>query len=239
MVFLSVIIPTYNSEITIERCLNSLLVQTYQNFEVCIIDGGSSDGTITKVNTFCSYFKNIKVVSEPDHGVYDAMNKGIDIAQGDWLYFMGSDDEVFDKDVFLDIFNTTTSKKHGIIYGSAYIREDAVWAKAGQVYDGFFDMKKLFIKNICHQAIFYKKELFQRFGKYNIQYFVCADWEINLRFFSKTEFIYLDRIIANFYGGGLSSQANVDPIEHDLKKLRKKTLREYSIRRLSSFLGFT
>lgn len=239
MVFLSVIIPTYNSEKTIERCLNSLVVQTYQNFEICILDGGSSDATVTKVNNFRSYFKNIRIVSEPDQGVYDAMNKGIDIAQGDWLYFLGSDDELFDKDVFSDIFNTPTSKKHGIIYGSAYVCDDTSWAKAGQVYDGLFDIRKLLLKNICHQAIFYKKELFQRFGKYKIQYSVCADWEINLRFFSKSESIYLDRIIANFYGGGLSSKADDDLLGRDIEKLRKQTLKEYNLRRLTSFIRFT
>ncbi|MBW4668545.1 MAG: glycosyltransferase [Cyanomargarita calcarea GSE-NOS-MK-12-04C] len=235
MSFLSVIIPTYNSSETIERCLNSLICQTYQKFEICVLDGGSSDGTIAKVNNFHDHFKNIKIVSEPDKGVYDAMNKGIDLAEGKWLYFMGSDDEIFDKDVFLDISNTPVLKKHGIIYGNTYISDDTSWAKAGQVYDGYFDIKKLLTKNICHQAIFYRKELFQRFGKYKLQYPVCGDWEINLRFFSKTDSIYLDRIIAKFYGGGLSSKPENDPIGHDLKKLRQQALKDYYLRKITSF----
>lgn len=236
MVSLSVIVPTYNSEKTIDRCLKSVIFQTYQNLEICILDGGSSDNTIKKVENFCSSFKNIKIVSEPDQGVYDAMNKGIDIAQGNWLYFLGSDDEVFDTDVFLDISNTLASKKFGIIYGNVYISDDTLWAKAGEVYDGFFDLKKLLNKNICHQAIFYRKELFQRFGKYNLKYPVCADWEINLRLFPKTDSFYLDRIIANFSGGGLSSKLVNDPIASDLEKIRQKAIFEYNLRKLTSFM---
>jgi len=238
MVILSVIIPTYNSEKTIQRCLNSIIYQNFQNFEICIIDGASLDQTVSKVSNFRSNFKNIKIVSEPDQGVYDAMNKGIDIAQGDWLYFLGSDDEVFDKDVFLDIFNISLPKRCGMIYGNAYVHDDTLWAKAGQVYDGLFDIRKILSRNICHQAIFYKKELFQRFGKYKLQYSVCADWELNIRLFPKTEAIYLDRIIAKFYGGGLSTTANDDLIGRDLKALKKQALRAYHLRRITSFFRF-
>ncbi|GAX44185.1 family 2 glycosyl transferase [Tolypothrix sp. NIES-4075] len=239
MTFLSVIIPTYNSEKTIERCLNSLIVQTYQNFDICIIDGASSDGTIAKVSSFRSYFKDIRIVSEQDKGVYDAMNKGIDIARGDWLYFLGSDDEVFDKDVFADIFNTPIQKKSGFIYGNVvYIGDDASWIKSGQVYDGLFDIRKLLTKNICHQAIFYRKDLFKRFGKYKLQYPVLADWEMNLRLFSKTKCIYLDKNIAKYYGGGLSSTGIDTMMLRDLEKSRKKILIEYKLRQLTSFFRF-
>lgn len=100
MFFLSVIIPTYNSENTIEKCLDSLLAQTFKDFEICIIDGGSLDNTLTIATCYRTQFKNIRIVSEPDEGVYDAMNRGIDFASGKWLYFLGSDDKVFDPFVF-------------------------------------------------------------------------------------------------------------------------------------------
>jgi glycosyltransferase involved in cell wall biosynthesis len=224
MAFLSVIIPTFNSERTIARCLNSIIFQTYQNFEICIIDGGSSDKTIDKVSNFRSHFKNIRIISEPDKGTYDAMNKGITMAQGDWLYFLGSDDEVLDEDVFADVFNNPISRKCEMLYGNVHVHGDTSWAKAGQLYDGLFDLEKLFSKNICHQAIFYRKELFQWWGNYKIKYPICADWDLNIRFFSRTQSIYLDRTIANFYGGGLSSRAIDDPIGTDLEYLRKQAL---------------
>jgi glycosyltransferase involved in cell wall biosynthesis len=237
MSFLSVIIPTYNSEATIERCLNSLAGQTYQDFEICIIDGASSDETIAKVNKFYTQFKHIRILSEPDKGVYDAMNKGVDISKGEWLYFLGSDDEISDDKLFSDIFKTAFQKDCGIIYGNVRITGNTSWAKDGQIYDGEFDMKQLLAKNVCHQAIFYRKILFDKLGKYNTRYPAYADWELNLRFFPRTKFEYLDRTIANFYVGGISSQFVIDPIREDISILRKKALAEYYLYRFVPFLN--
>ena len=238
MNLLSVIIPTYNSKETIERCLKSLIFQTYQNFEICIIDGGSSDKTIDKVINFRSHFKNIRIISESDKGTYDAMNKGIDIAQGDWVYFLGSDDEVYDENVFSDIFRADLEKNFGILYGNVHINGDTSWAKDGQLYDGEFLIQKLLTRNICHQAIFYRRKLFNKLGKYNLRYPICADWELNLRFFPKTKSKYLDRTIATFHGGGISSQPIIDPIGEDWNILRKKALIEYNLHRFIPHLRF-
>jgi glycosyltransferase involved in cell wall biosynthesis len=238
MNFLSIVIPTYNSEETIGRCLKSLILQTYRNFEICIVDGGSWDKTIEQASNFRSHFKNIRIISESDKGTYDAMNKGIDMAQGDWLYFLGSDDEILDEDVFLDIFNRPISRKCEMLYGNVCVHGDTAWARAGELYDGLFDLEKLLSKNICHQAIFYRKELFQWWGNYKIQYPICADWDLNLRFFTRTQSIYLDRTIANFYGGGISSGVIDDPIGKDLEELRKRALKSYQLYRITSFMKF-
>ncbi len=238
MVLLSVIIPTYNSEATIERCLKSLFSQSFKDFEICIIDGASVDTTLSIIARLRPHFKNIRVLSERDKGTYDAMNKAIDIAKGDWLYFLGSDDEVYDQYVFADIFKQPVPCKCGVIYGNVHLSTDAAWAKAGRIYDGFFDLDKLLNNNICHQAIFYRKELFQRFERYKIQYRVCADWEVNLRFFSRTEFKYVERTIANFYGGGLSSQITSDQMAQDIERIRKRTRREYKLQKITSFFQF-
>jgi glycosyltransferase involved in cell wall biosynthesis len=236
MYTLSVIIPTYNSDKTLERCLNSLISQTYKDFQICIIDGDSSDQTIAIASDFRYHFSNIIIVSEKDSGTYDAMNKGINIAQGDWLYFLGSDDEIFDENVFADIFKNTYEKTNEIIYGNVIINGDTVWAKDGEIYNGQFDIDRLLTRNICHQSIFYRKRLFKKLGNYNLRYPICADWELNLRFFSVTESKYLDRIIAKFYGGGISSQPVIDPIGKDLTLLRKKTLLKYNLYKFMSSL---
>lgn len=239
MFLLSVIIPTYNSELTIERCLLSLTSQKFKDFEVCIIDGISTDKTIDIVCDFRKHFKSLKIIIESDKGIYDAMNKGIDISQGQWLYFLGSDDQIADQNVFADIFKSIISTKLDIIYGSVYISGDTSWAISGQIYDGEFDIHKLLTKNICHQAIFYKKNLFKKFGKYKIQYPVCADWDINLRVFPKSKSLYINRVIADFAGGGISSSVdNEDPIGNDLKKLRRQALMSYRLHRLTSLWTF-
>jgi len=88
MFLLSVIIPTYKAEATLERCLQSLAQQTFKEFEICLLDGASGDQTVAIAASFHSTFKNLgikfRIISESDRGVYDAMNKGIDLAQGQW-----------------------------------------------------------------------------------------------------------------------------------------------------------
>ena len=238
MVFLSIIIPSYNSELTIERCLDSLSIQTYQDFEVCIIDASSSDNTLSRVSQFRSKFQNIRILSESDRGTYDAMNKGIDLAKGEWIYFLGSDDEIHDEHVFADMFKVDPDKNCGMIYGDVRVCGDTLWAKDGQIYNGKFSIEHLLERNICHQAIFYRTKMFKKLGKYNLRYPVCADWELNLRFFPKTKSNYLDRIIANFYGGGISSKVAIDPIGDDLKFLRKKAFVIYNLYRLVPSMNF-
>jgi glycosyltransferase involved in cell wall biosynthesis len=239
MPLLSVIIPTYNSEATIERCLHSLISQTNQNFEICIIDGASSDLTIAKVCSFRAYFDRIGILSETDKGTYDAMNKGIDLAKGEWIYFLGSDDEIYDENVFTDIFKINPDKNCGIVYGNVRIDGDTPWAKNGQIYDGEFSIEQLLERNICHQAIFYRKKMFETLGKYNLRYPICADWELNIRFFPRTKPKYLDRIIANFYGGGISSKDAIDPIGEDLRLLQKKAFFYYNLHKLVPCKRFT
>jgi glycosyltransferase involved in cell wall biosynthesis len=233
MTLLSVIIPTYNSQHKISRCLQSLCQQTFKDFEICIIDGLSSDKTIDLIQEFADSFPNIRIVREPDQGAYDAMNKGIELAEGNWLYFLGSDDELADQDVFADVFQADFSR-YGMIYGDVHVWGDTSWAESGRIYDGKFNLLKLFKRNICHQAIFYKKDLFLRYGKYKIHYHICADWEINLRFFPKTSSKYINRVISNFYSGGLSTKNNADSIVDDLRKLKSKALMEYSLYRVLS-----
>jgi glycosyltransferase involved in cell wall biosynthesis len=241
MTLLSVIVPTFNSELTINRCLDSLICQSFQDFEILIIDASSTDKTLSNIDLFRSKFQNIRILSESDLGTYDAMNKGIDLAGGDWIYFFGSDDEIYDEiydeNVFADIFKVSPEKNCGIIYGNVWIDGSTSWAKDGQIYDGEFQFVQLLSKNICHQAIFYRRQIFRKLGKYNLRYPICADWELNMRVFSRTKSKYLDRIIAVFYGGGISSGVVVDPILKDLTALRIKAMTAYILYRLLPLLN--
>jgi glycosyltransferase involved in cell wall biosynthesis len=238
MTYISVVIPTFNSESTIERCLNSLSIQIHQDFEVCVIDASSSDNTLAIVNKFRAKFQNIRILSESDRGTYDAMNKGIDIARGEWIYFLGSDDEIHDPTVFADIFKVNPDKNYGIVYGNVRIDGATPWAKDGQIYDGEFSIQQLLERNICHQAIFYRTKMFKKLGKYNLRYPICADWELNIKFFTKTKAKYINRIIANFHGGGISSQSLADPIGDDLDSLRKKALFLHTLHKFVPHINF-
>ena len=176
--FFSIIIPTYNSSATLAECLESILNQSYQNFEILIVDGVSNDSTIDIINEYAKTNSNIRWVSENDNGIYDAMNKGIKMASADWIYFLGSDDSLFSNDTLLSVKNELDG--FNVIYGNV-----ARKCYSGP-YDGEFTQEKIYHQNICHQAIFLNKRVFKVIGYFNQKYKCHADWDHNLKwFFSK------------------------------------------------------
>ncbi|MFV0311345.1 MAG: glycosyltransferase family 2 protein [Dysgonomonas sp.] len=202
MSLFSIIIPTFNSSLTIRACIKSVLDQTFSDFEILIMDGVSNDETLDIIESYND--KRIHIYSEKDSGIYDAMNKGVDKAKGEWLYFIGSDDKLYNNTVLETVFLNIRKTKKKIIYGSVEIVGDSGWAKDGEIYDGYFNLNKLLRKNICHQAIFYKKSIFKKMGYFNTSYVICADYDFNLKCYSNYGFLYLDIIIAKFRGGNTS-----------------------------------
>ena len=201
----SIIIPTYNASKTLENCINSIAGQTYKSWEIIIVDGVSTDGTIELLNRIASKFSQIKFLSEKDNGIYDAMNKGIDIARGSWIIFLGADDQLDNNNILMEVNELLNDTHARLLYGNAKLMGDLAWGKDGTIYDGPFTVRKLFKKNICHQAIFYHRTVFKQIGNYNTRYFVCADWDFNLRCFAKMDVEYIDLIVSKFHGGGFST----------------------------------
>lgn len=202
MYFFSIIIPTYNSEATIQAALTSVKIQQFSNFEVLVIDGKSSDKTIELSNQFRLEGLNLTCISEPDNGIYDAMNKGIAAAKGEYLYFLGSDDTLFNEQVLHQVADSINLQPADLIYGNVLM------STSGQCYDGAFTYEKLLTKNISHQAIFYKRTIFQQLGGYNLKYKLHADWDFNLTCF-KNETVqkaYIELIVAHFTEGSTSSK---------------------------------
>lgn len=216
---ISVIIPSYNAGKTIGAALNSVLEQVYDNIEIVVVDGLSKDNTADIVNGYKDH-NNIIFISEKDKGVYDAMNKGIVRATGDWLFFLGADDTIYTKDTFANIFNNDKPEilNADIVYGNILFQDSR------KVYAGSFSKWKLLRKNISHQAIFYKKTLFDRFGGYDLKYPLLADYVYNLVLFSNNDLkkVYVDDIIAIFCEEGLSSK-NRDLV---FKKDRSEIIRQ-------------
>jgi glycosyltransferase involved in cell wall biosynthesis len=201
----SIIVPTFDSGLSLSNCLTSIVNQTFTDYEVIIIDNNSKDNTLEIISDFSSKHNNIRWISESDRGIYDAMNKGIKIAKGSWLYFMGSDDRFYNNSVLSQISDSIKLTPNKILYGNVLIDGDAGWAKNGQIYDGEFTLLKLIDRNISHQAIFYHKSVFKRQGGFNRKYEICADWDLNLRLWSSYTFYFSDLIIAVFKGGNSSS----------------------------------
>ena len=197
---LSVVLPTFNSGLTLERCLSTLFSQEFAHFEILLVDGVSTDNTLSIAENFKQQYGRMTILSEKDEGTYDAMNKGIAMAKGKWLYFLGSDDWLYNNKVFGDIFGNPEVLKYDVIYANVF--------RTGlqKVYDGPFSNKKLIAKNICHQAIFYQRTVFAITGMYNTRYKILADWDHNYKWFfnpaiSKT---HVDLVVANYTDHGMS-----------------------------------
>ena len=198
---ITVITVVFNGVKTLEETIKSVVNQTYPNVEYLIIDGGSTDGTldiIKKYEDVIDYW-----VSEPDNGIYDAMNKGIILIFGTWVYFLNSGDLIFNSNVFKDIL-INISNDFDFIYGNVFIKPIH-----NKIYDGLFSTYKLITKNINHQAIFYKKKLFTQYGFYNTKYYPSADHEFNLKIFKNSKKKYIDHVIAIYNEQGYSS-INID-----------------------------
>ena len=198
---ISIITPTLNAEETIEACILNVKNQTYLNKEHLIIDGHSTDGTLKILKKHAKNNPHLKWITDNDEGIYYAMNRGIDLSSGDWLYFMGSGDIFYSHTVLDDIFNRMDVSNYDVIYGNV------MWGNTGQLYDGQFSRLKLIQKNICHQAIFVRKTVFDRVGKFDIKYKVLADWVFNMQWYNKEEIrhCYIDNIIAKYNLDGNSS----------------------------------
>ena len=224
----SIIVVTYNAAATLQACLDSIYAQTYPNIELIVIDGNSSDGTqeILKANTTRIAFWQ----SEPDKGIYDAMNKALQHITGDWVYFLGADDEL------LPAFSAFAKELSGdnTIYYANVIHKGT--KRAGEV--SAYYMAKV---GLYHQSIIYPAVAFKHSG-YNTRYRVFADWAFNMQCFGKSfNFKYCDYIIANYSHKGLSSHAVDTEFEKDrsgiiLKNFGLKIWLRYRFRRVKERL---
>jgi glycosyltransferase involved in cell wall biosynthesis len=216
----SIIIATYNCATTIEQTIRSVTSQDFVGLELIIIDGGSNDGTLDIIKNHARAIDYW--LSEPDRGVYDAFNKGIALAHGTWLYFLGGDDRFADDHVLQRVFSRPLKGK--MIYGNVLLEGAGPMKRKNKVYDGKFSKAKLCLRNICQQAIFYHHSLFDTLGKFNLKYPILADYAFNLKAFAAegTKPHFVDTSIAIFWDEGLSGQYTDLAFEQDRPALVKK-----------------
>lgn len=198
---LSIITPTFNSAATLEASIQSVINQTGITFEHIIIDGNSTDETINIINKY----PHLKWLSEPDEGIYDAMNKGVELAKGEWIYFLGGDDQL-KPGILQEIEPYFNKTDLDMFYGNIHNES------TGLIYDGYFDLQKFINRNICQQAIFYKTLLLKK-RKFNLNYKLLSDYECNIVLYcnSRLKKEYVNQIIANYSGTG-QSNTNIDDV---------------------------
>jgi glycosyltransferase involved in cell wall biosynthesis len=194
---ISIITPTFQAAAKLESTFASVFVQDSRLYEYLVIDGGSTDGTLALLRRSED---RIRWISEPDLGVYDAMNKGIALSRGRYLYFLGAGD-LLQPDVLAAVAAHLPAHDRGVVYGNFKVPHDET------VYYG--DVGRLWlylVYDLCHQSIFYGREVFTLHGPYNLKYPIRADYELNLMAFNdrRIEVRYIDLVIAEFERGGLS-----------------------------------
>jgi glycosyltransferase involved in cell wall biosynthesis len=190
---LSVIIVTFNAANVLQACLDSIYRQTYPFLEIIVIDGGSTDRTIEILNENSARIAFWK--SEPDEGIYYAMNKALKYITGQWVYFLGADDVLFAdfSDLLYQLKDTSV-----IYYGRVIID--------GKKTPGPVSAYKHAKDTICHQAIVYPVTVFEKY-KYDTKYPIAADHLLNMQCWKDKDFHFefIDLTIANFNHAGISS----------------------------------
>lgn len=201
----SVITVNYNNAAGLEKTIKSVLAQTCTGFEFVVIDGGSSDGSrevIEKYADKISYW-----VSEKDTGIFNAMNKGIRAASGDFVIFMNSGDVFFNADVLPEADNVITSQ-YDIYYGNNIKKKPS--SERLKTYPEKLDFSFFYFSAINHQSAFIKKSLFDDLFYYNENFRIASDWEFFVYAIchQNVPYKYLNQTISIYDFTGISSTAS-------------------------------
>jgi len=206
---ISIITVVRNSKGTIKDAIESVLNQTYKNIEYIIVDGGSTDGTVEIIKEYGN--KIDKFISEPDDGIYDAMNKGIRLATGDIIGILNSDDVYFDNKVLEKVVEKFKETNVDSLYGDLYyVRESDLntivrYWKCSEFVRGSFSKGW----HPPHPAFFVKRHIYEKYGYFDLSMKVSADFELMLRFLEKYKIstAYLPSVLVKMRTGGESNRS--------------------------------
>lgn len=196
---LSIITINYNNFSGLQRTMRSVLSQTFKDYEWIVIDGGSTDGSRELIESRQEYMAYW--CSEPDKGVYNAQNKGIEKAQGEYLSFLNTGDEYYESTTLAKVFGRETPNAD-ILYGDWYHNDlGREWIQRSPI-----SMSRIYIYtgNVCHQAIFTRSALLKQRG-YDETMKIFADWKRNIDLVEAgCSFYYLDMVVCKYEAAGIS-----------------------------------
>lgn len=216
----SVIVPTYNVKDKVEKTIESVLKQKFQDYEIIIMDGDSNDGTKEVVRQYSD--THIKMISQKDDGIYDAMNKGVREAAGDYCIFLGAGDTLYDESVLekVDAFVKAQEKHPDVVYGYVYNVLDGKEEKFCRKLDFWYTVK---FDPVCHQAVFAARELFDE-KAFDAGYVIAADqdWMMCMKR-KKKRVVFIDEPVARYLMDGVSSSDHGEAIYlREQKKIHKE-----------------
>lgn len=209
MPVVSIIVATYNSSKTLRAALQSVLEQSFQDWECIIVDGASIDNTLDIVKEFVQKDSRFRFVSEPDNGVYDAFNKGWKLAKGEWIHYLGSDDKLT-KDGMSGLLKYSHDDVD-VVSGHCYIEKIDGSLKHNYSH-GFFG---------CHQGKLTRRKILEKFNGFNLKYPVLADKDLMLRMERNgVKITNVDTFVAFFSMTGISQ---------DFKGVYKRTVEYFRV----------
>lgn len=220
---LTIITVVFNADKSIENTILSVIEQKKRyknrNIEYIIIDGKSTDNTINIIKKYNQYIDFW--ISEPDKGIYDAMNKGIDIAKGEYIFFLGADDILLN--LPLNILTKAKEKNINAVIGNVLLSND-------KIFNSDFSWKLLYMNTIHHQGLFLQSKILKRYH-FNTKYKVYADHDLNQKLYKKhITFMKVDELISKFSIEGISGQKNL------IKEIMNMTYHNFGIWGLSVYI---
>ena len=207
MIKVSIITVCFNSIQTIEQTIESVICQDYADIEYIIIDGGSTDGTLDVIKRYDNYVD--KFISEDDKGMYDALNKGIEISNGEIIGILNSDDTYSNKTILSSVANTFNKYNVALIWGNAVFVNAKM--KIRRTYSGANISPSHFSFGIMppHPSVFIKKCCYEQYGNFDIKYKIAADYDLLLRLLilNNCSFRYCPEISVYMKIGGISNRS--------------------------------
>jgi len=204
---ISIITVVYNAQDTIARCIESVISQKHSDIEYIVIDGGSTDNTLQIINRYRSSINLF--VSEPDKGIYDAINKGIKLATGQIIGTLNADDCLADTDVLSAVSQVFTERSAEVVYGNL------IYVHPNGTIKRNWNSKQCSVNSFNrgfmppHPTFYCKRELFEKLGFYSLEYGSAADYELMVRFMHqhKTESFFLNKVMVIMQDGGVSNRS--------------------------------
>lgn len=233
---ISIVTAVYNNRETVVGAIESILTQSFSNVELVLIDGGSTDGTLNALSTYRDRISAF--VSEPDDGIYDALNKGIRLASGDVVGFLHADDLMADEHVLKRVADAFADPDVDAVYGDlVYVRRNAPSEVVRYWRAGQFDIEQLRWGWMPPHPTFYvRRHVYERLGGFDVTYRIAADYDCMLRLLmSGIRVRYLPHLLVRMRVGGASNQS----VSNVLLKSREdyRALTEHRIGALRALIG--
>jgi glycosyltransferase involved in cell wall biosynthesis len=200
---ISIIVATYNSGNVLKDCIESVINQAYKQYELIIIDGGSTDSTLQIIDDYKEFITHW--VHEKDKGIYDAWNKGVKISAGDWITFIGSDDTLYPTALADYVFFINSGDLTDYQFVSSKMHLVTQQKKIIKTLGRPWSWEKSRLENgIAHPGSIHHKSIFEQFGLFDINYKICGDYELLLRPGREIKAAFMSKITVRMAQGGIS-----------------------------------